>query len=100
MSTNLESAVQHYLTAKRLSHRTRDEYLYTVKKWKEWGQPIPLEELGRKEIRDFLDWVYQLAVEQNGRNPGRTPAEPDEHNGGKLCHLPNVRGSRMSLIQA
>ena len=72
MSTNLESAVQHYLTTKRLSRRTRDEYLCTVKKWKEWGRPIPLEELDRREIRDFLDWVYQLAVEQNGRNPGRT----------------------------
>ena len=72
MSTNLECVVQHYLNGKLLSRRTRDEYLCTVKKWKEWGRPIPLDELSRKEIRDFLQWVYQRAVEQNGKNPGRT----------------------------
>ncbi len=72
MPTNLETAVERYLIAKRLSRGTRGEYLCTVKKWKEWGRNAPLEELGRKEIREFLDWVYQLAVEQEGTNPGRT----------------------------
>ena len=47
MPTNLETAVERYLIAKRLSRGTRGEYLCTVKKWKEWGRNAPLEELAR-----------------------------------------------------
>ncbi len=72
MPTNLETVVERYLIAKRLSRGTRGEYLCTVKKWNESGRNAPLEELGRKEIREFLDYVYRLAVEQEGTNPGRT----------------------------
>jgi hypothetical protein len=31
-----------------------------------------IEKLGRKEIREFLDWVYERAVAEEGTNPGRT----------------------------
>jgi len=33
---------------------------------------MAIEKLGRKEIRDFLDWVYERDVEQEATNPGRT----------------------------
>lgn len=38
-----------------------------------------MERLGRKEIRDFLDWVYERAVTQEGTNPGRTANKAREH---------------------
>ena len=34
----------------------------TLRKWKEWGGGVPIEKLGRKQIREFLDWVYAHAV--------------------------------------
>ena len=72
MSTNLETAIESYLLARKLSRRTRDEYFSTLRKWKKWGNGIPIEQLRRKDIREFLDWVYQCAVDQEGTNPGRT----------------------------
>jgi hypothetical protein len=33
---------------------------------------MPLEQLARKDIREFLDWVYDQAVNGEGENPGRT----------------------------
>jgi hypothetical protein len=40
---------------------------------------MPIEKLGRKEIREFLDWVYDLAVAEHGTNPGRTANKAREH---------------------
>jgi hypothetical protein len=39
----------------------------------------PIEELRRKDIREFLDWVYELAVTNKGTNPGRTSNKAHEH---------------------
>ncbi|MDA1166233.1 MAG: hypothetical protein O3B13_24315 [Planctomycetota bacterium] len=72
MFTTLKTAVTKYLHAGNPAHGTRAEYHTTLTKWKEWGGGVPLERLGRKEIRDFLDWVYNRAVTQQGTNPGRT----------------------------
>ena len=72
MSTNLETAVECYLRARRLSDGTRDSYFTTLKKWTAWGGGVPIEDLRRHDIRDFLDWVYKRAVEKEGMNPGRT----------------------------
>jgi hypothetical protein len=44
----------------------------TVRKWKQWGGGVPIEKPGRTEIREFLDWVYERAVADQGTNPGRT----------------------------
>ena len=33
----------------------------------------------RKDLRNFLDWVYQRAVEDQGTNPGRTANKAREH---------------------
>jgi hypothetical protein len=46
---------------------TRNEYLTTLRKWEKWGQAAPVEQIRRKDVREFLDWVYQQAVR---RNPG------------------------------
>ena len=58
---------------------TRSEYHTTLKKWTEWGNGVPIEELGRKEVREFLDWVYERAVSDEGTNPGRTSNKARDH---------------------
>jgi len=79
MSTSLEAAIRRYLRARNLSSGSRDSYFTTLRKWNEWGGGVPLEELRRQELRDFLDWVYERAVEHEGSNPGRTANKSREN---------------------
>lgn len=79
MSTNLETAIESYLKAKDLSRATNSAYTSTLKKWNDWGNGIPIEELRRKDIRSFLDWVFEHAVDHEGTNPGRTTNKAREH---------------------
>lgn len=79
MPTTFKVAVAKYLRAGNPARGTQDEYHTTLRKWKQWGGGVPIENLGRKEIRDFLDWVYERAVTQEGTNPGRTPNKAREH---------------------
>jgi hypothetical protein len=72
MPTTLKMAAESYLRAKALSRATRNEYLSALRKWEKWGGGIPVEQLARKDIREFLDWVYYQAVTGEGENPGRT----------------------------
>ena len=62
MPTTLESVVSKYLRSGNPAQRTREEYSTTLRKWTRWGGAVPLEQLGRKEIRDFLDWVHEDAA--------------------------------------
>src|ERR1051326_1353107 len=79
MSTTLKTAVESYLRAKTLSRGTRNEYFCTLRKWERWGLGPPMEELQHKQIREFLDWVHQRALAQDGKNPGRTANKAREH---------------------
>ncbi len=79
MSTTVKDLVQSYLRAGRPSRGTRDTYLSTVKKWEQWGDGTAIEQLGRKEIREFLDWAYERAFMQGGANPGRTANKARDH---------------------
>ncbi len=79
MPTSLPSAVERYVRAKNLAQGTHDEYLSTIKKWEAWGKGIALENVGRKEVREFLDWVFERAVLDQGTNPGRTTNKAREH---------------------
>jgi hypothetical protein len=72
MPTDLTTAITKYLKAGNPRYGTQSGYRTTLKKWKAWGGGAPIEHLTRREIRDFLDWVYDQAVSQNGANPGRT----------------------------
>ena len=72
MPTTLKAAVEDYVRAKTLSRGTRNEYFATLRKWDRWGGGAPVEDLRRKDIREFLDWVYERAVADEGTNPGRT----------------------------
>ena len=72
MPMTLETAVAKYLHSGNPAQRTREEYSTTLRKWARWDGGLPLDQLGRKEIREFLDWVYEDAAAQQGRNPGRT----------------------------
>ena len=70
--TTLKTAVTNYLRSGNPARGTRTEYQITLRKWQQWNRQVPLEQLGCKEIRDFLDWVYERAVAEEGTNPGRT----------------------------
>ena len=79
MPTTLKTAITKYLRAGNPARGTRDEYYTTLKKWTEWGGGVPIEKLGRKEVRKFLDWVHERAVSQEGTNPGRTSNKARDH---------------------
>lgn len=79
MRTTLSAAVESYLRAKDLSRGTRNEYFSTLRKWEHFGSGAPIEELRRKDIREFLDSVYLRAVADDGTNPGRTANKAREH---------------------
>ena len=79
MPTTLTAAAESYLRAKALSRGTRNEYHSTLRKWEQWGGGVPIEELQRKDVREFLDWVYERAVADEGTNPGRTANKAREH---------------------
>ena len=79
MPTTLKTAAESYFRAKALSRGTRNEYLSTLRKWEQWGGGIPIEQLQRKDVREFLDWVHEQAVEDEGTNPGRTANKAREH---------------------
>ncbi len=79
MPTSLETAVAKYLRSGNPAQRTREEYSTTLRKWTRWGGAIPVEKLGRKEIRAFLDWVYEDAAGRDGGNPGRTANKVRSH---------------------
>jgi hypothetical protein len=78
MSTTFKSTAESYLRAKGLSRGTRNEYLSTIRKWERWGSGSPIEQLRRKDVREFLDWVHEEAVKDGGTNAGRT-ANKAEH---------------------
>lgn len=40
---------------------------------------MPIQRLGRREIHDFLDWVYERAAARNETNSGRTVNKAREH---------------------
>ncbi len=79
MLTTFPAAVRRYCKSKKHSKGTSDEYKATVRKWMRWGQDVPLEQLSRSDIRDFLDWVYDQAMEQGGQNPERTSNKARDH---------------------
>jgi hypothetical protein len=41
-------------------------YFSTLRKWERWGGGIPIQQLARKDVREFLDWVYDQAVTGEG----------------------------------
>jgi len=79
MPTTLKTAIERYLRSGKPAQCTRNEYATTLRKWKTWGQGVSVERLGRKDIREFLDWVYERAVDEQGSNPGRTANKAREH---------------------
>ena len=66
MSIDFKDAVVEYLLAGKPARGTQDAYQATIKKWERWGKGKPIEQLRRKEIREFLDWVYEHAVMERG----------------------------------
>ncbi|NQT14031.1 MAG: hypothetical protein HQ582_14855, partial [Planctomycetes bacterium] len=85
MTITFKSAVHEYLRSRNPARGTRAEYRTTLAKWKSWGGGVPIERLGRKEIRHFLDWVYDRAIADEGTNPGRTANKAREHLRAVIC---------------
>lgn len=79
MPVTLRNAVQRYFRSRHSAQGTQAEYKTTLAKWRSWGGGVSVEKLGRQEIREFLDWVYAQAVQDNGSNPGRTANKAREH---------------------
>ncbi len=79
MSLTLENVVAKYLRSGNPAQRTREEYATTLRKWTRWGEGVTLDLIGRKDIREFLDWVYDDASTREGRNPGRTANKVRSH---------------------
>jgi hypothetical protein len=79
MATTFKAVVENYLRANTVSRGTRNEYFSTVRKGEQWGGGPPIEELQRKQIREFLDWVHERALAPEGTNPGRTANKAREH---------------------
>lgn len=79
MPTTLAMVVTNYLRSSNPALRTRQEYLTTLGKWKRWGGGGPIEKLGRKDVREFLEWVYEDSVAREGSNPGRTANKVRSH---------------------
>lgn len=79
MPTTNESVVTNYLRSGSPAQRTREEYNTTLRKWSRWSGAVPIEQLGKKEIREFLDWVHDDASSREGSNPGRTANKVRSH---------------------
>jgi hypothetical protein len=79
MSTTFKSAPESCVRAKGLSRGTRNEYLSTLRKWDRWGGGGDIEQLRRRDVREFLDWVHEQAVRDGGTNPGRTANKARDH---------------------
>jgi len=73
MGQSFESAVTSYLKARSLSPATGVEYQSTLSKWNEWGKNVPLECIGRADVREFLDWVHERAIDNEERIPDELP---------------------------
>jgi integrase len=72
MPTSFKSVAMKYLGSTNVARGTRNEYDTTLRKWEKWGQGVSIEQLGRNEIREFMNWVYEQAVASEGENSGRT----------------------------
>ena len=79
MPTTPRAVVQKYLRSRNSARGTQAEYRRTLPKWMSWGGGVPIERLSRKEVREFLDWVYDRAIADEGTNPGRTANKAREH---------------------
>jgi Phage integrase, N-terminal SAM-like domain len=79
MRMTFPAAADGYLRAKLLSCGTRNEYRSTLRKWDQWARGVSIEKLQRRHVREFLDWVYERAVADQGTNPGRTANKAREH---------------------
>jgi hypothetical protein len=79
MPTRLRNAVFRYLRSGSPAVSTCKEYFSTLRKWTAWGGGVAIEKLTRREIRDFLDWVYERAVAEERTNQARTTNKAREN---------------------
>lgn len=54
MPTTFRAAITNYLRSANPARSTLAEYLTTFRKWNHWGGGVPIEKLGRTELRDFF----------------------------------------------
>ncbi len=79
MSISLEKLAEKYLTSRRLSARTKRGYRSTVAKWLAWGKSVDVDQIEKRHIREFVDWVHEKATSDGGSNAGRTANKAREN---------------------
>lgn len=79
MSVCLEKVAEKYLATKKLSAGTQKEYRATVAKWLSWGKVTDVDQIEKRHLREFLDWVHEKATSDGGSNAGRTANKAREN---------------------
>jgi integrase len=79
MSTSLKVLVQKYHRYHEHAQNTKNDFNTTLNKWRKWKRGVPIEQLDRPAIREFLNWVHDQAVADKGANPGRTANKARSH---------------------
>ncbi len=79
MRLKFENVVDKYIQARNLTEGTRCEYVATVRKWNRWNGVQSIQELDKRTIREFLELVHEHAIDNVGKNPGRTTNKARAH---------------------
>lgn len=61
MKLTLRRTLVRYFANCDLSKGTQAEYRTTLRKWDNWNAKARIDQVGRKEISDFLDYVFRNA---------------------------------------
>ena len=97
MSISLERVVAKYLATKKLSSGTRREYRASVTKWSDWGKGVDVDQIERRHLCEFLDWVHEKATTDGGSNPGRTANKARENLRAILSWADTAASSRINI---
>ena len=79
MQSTFENAVERYIRVRNLTEGTRSEYIATARKWNAWNGISTIQDLDKRTVREFLEWVHEHAIENGGKNPGRTTNKARAH---------------------
>ena len=99
MPTTFETALEKYLRGRNLASGTRDEYVATLRKWKRWGNGASIEELTRRNIREFLDWVHEDALKQAREEVAAEKAEQEKESVAPSLANEQSKGSEDEVIE-
>ena len=71
----------------------------TIRKWERWGGGGPIEQLRRKDVREFLDWVHEQAVRTRAPTRDARPTRPASTSA-PFCSTIRVRAKTPAILIA